>query len=154
MQTRKQLFSAATSAPAANVIPATVKFVHNRAEGTILPLSPNEKMLCALRKALAALSDGDGEGRRFFIAGNKVEITQAPQTTEGKAGGPQTYRAAGRCRLSVAHRDGRATSMFATFTISYRDMKDDRGLPDVKFIDPTTIDAIDSSDPVDLRHLQ
>lgn len=154
MQTRKQLFKAGGSAAPANVIPATVKFIHDKKAGTIKPLSANEKMLCALRKCLAALSDGDEAGRRFFIMNNKVELTQSPQTTEGKAGGPQTYRAAGRCKLGVSHRDGHMTSTYAAFTLTFRDSLDDRGLPDITFIDPTTIDAIERSEPVDLSHLK
>lgn len=154
MQTRKQLFNAGGSASSANVIPATVKFVHDKGAGVIQQLSAREKMLCALRKCLAALSNGDGEGRRFFISGNKVELLQEPETTESKRGGPQTYRAAGRCRIGVAHRGGHMTTMFIAFEITYRDTLDDRGLPDVTYIDPTSIDEIDRKDPANLKHLQ
>lgn len=154
MQTRKQLFKAGGGAASANMIPATVKFVHDKRAGKINPLKPHEKMLCALRKALAAMSNDDETGRRFFIMNNQVELLQAPQTTDGKVGGPQTYRASGRCKLGMAHPDGHMTSMIAAFTITFRDAVDDRGLADIKYIEPTTIDAIDGSDPANVSHLK
>ncbi len=155
MQTRKeQLFNATKGQRAINVVPATIKFVHNKKKGIIEPLSSQEKMLCALRKCLAEMSNKSPDGCRYYIAGNKVEVTQTPLTTDGKKGGVQSYRAAGRCRLGVAHAAGHVTSTFVEFTISYKDTVDDRGLADVVYFDPTTIDVINRAGPINVAHLQ
>jgi acetylornithine deacetylase/succinyl-diaminopimelate desuccinylase-like protein len=153
MQTRKeQLFNAAKVQRPANIIPATVKFELDRSRGEIKPLAAPEKMLVALRKVLAQMSEKNPDGCRYYIAGNKVELTSTPTTTSGKKGEVQTYRAAGRARLGVAH-STHSTKLFIAFDISYRDCEDDRGLADVEFIDPTTIDVIDRAGPVNLQHL-
>lgn len=154
MQPRKtQLFNANKAAPPANIIPATVKFEHDKKAGIIKQMNSQQKMLCALRKCLAKMSDSNPAGR-YYIAGNKVELLSAPTTTAGKAGEPQSYRASGRCRVRQAHGAGHVTTLFIEFTISYRDKVDDRGLPDVEVMDPTTIDQLDRSTAINLRHLQ
>lgn len=150
MSTRKeQLFNAKKKPSGSSVIPATVRFKHNKKKGSIDPLSPQEKMLCALRKVLGDMSSGGG---RWFIMGNKVKLTQVPTTTEGKPGGPQSYRAAGRCKVGVAQGKSLVTK-YIEFSISYRDVVDDRGLADVVYFDPTTVDELARTTPVDLSDL-
>lgn len=143
MPTRRELlYKAGSQKPPPNTISATVRFRHNKKKGIVEPLSASEKMLCALRKALTVMSDKDTTGRRFFIADNKVEIVQAPSTTQARKGEPQSYRAAGRCRLRAIHPDGHTSSMKVQFDISYRDVVDAIGLADVEYLEPTTIDMI------------
>ncbi len=78
---REQLFSAKKTSPGSSVIPATVQFVHNKKKGMLEPLSPQGKLLCALRKVLADMSGRDG---RWCILGNKVHITEEPSTHESE----------------------------------------------------------------------
>lgn len=154
MATRKeQLFNAKkTASKDTNLISSSVHFRHNKKKGILEALPPHEKMLCALRKALTAMSDRH-PSCRYFIIGSKVQLTAPPTTTAGKAGGPQSYRAAGRCKLGVSHADGRATTMVVDFNISFRDVVDDRGLADVEYFDPTSIDEISRSSPIDVSAL-
>lgn len=152
MTTRKEmLYKAGGSKTPNGVIPATVSFRHNRRKGLIEPLSAKEKMLCALRKVLTAMSDrGDG---RYYIANNKVELTKAPTTTAGKEGEPQSYHATGRCKVGICNENDTVSFAFIEFGISYRDVKDDRGLADVEYFDPTTIDRLPKNTPIDLSAL-
>lgn len=140
---KEQLFQAKQQTSTPNVIPATVKFRHNKVQGTIEELSAQEKMLCALRKCLAEMSQKNTDGCRYYIANNKVQLLSGPTHSPGKKGEPRTYKASGRCKVGVAHAGGHSTSMFIEFSISYRDSEDDRGLADVEFFDPTSIDKID-----------
>lgn len=144
MENRKEaLFRAKQVNPPLTVIPATVKFRHNKSAGIIEELQPHEKMICALRKVLTAMSEKDDKGRRFYIANNRIQITQAPTESAGKAGSGRTYKASGKCKLGASHPGGHMTTTFVEFTVSYRDTMDDRGLADVEYFDPTSIDAID-----------
>lgn len=150
MPTRKEaLFNAKKGSPGHDVIPATVKHQIDKKKRRLRPLSGEEKMLCALRKVLAAMSDGNEHGCRYYIAGNKVQLTQRPKTTAGKKGEPQSYTAAGRCKIGVCHAS-HATFKVIEFKISYRDILDDRGLADVEYFDPTTIDELARDTPVDI----
>jgi len=148
MQTRKEMFSAQKKAPTTNVIPATVNYRLDKKAKALVELSPSEKMLCALRKALTKMSDASG-GCRYYIANNKVQVLAAPAAPAGKAGDSRTFSARGRCRLGVCHPGGHASSMLVEFTITFRETFDDRGLPDVEFIDPTTIDELPRGTPID-----
>lgn len=135
------------------MIPATVKFRHNKKKGLVEPLKPHEKMLCALRKVLAKMSDANEDGCRFFIAGNKVQVVKSPTTTKGKRGEAQSYHAKGRCRLGVCHKAGHSSSKLIAFEISFRDVVDDRGLADVEYFDPTVIDELARNTPLDVAAL-
>jgi hypothetical protein len=146
---REQLFSAKKTSAASNVIPATVRFKIDKKKGRLDPLPPEQKMLCALRKVLSSMS---GREERWCIMGNKVEITSPPSTTEGKPGGPQSYRAAGRCKVAVMRGDGMVTK-FIQFSISYRDTLDALGIADVEYFDPTVIDEIKRGSPTNLSAL-
>ena len=137
-----------------NVIPATVKFKHNRKKGIVDPLSSQEKMLCALRKCLTEMSNKDPEGRRYYIAGNKVQVTVAPVESPAKDGEGRSYRASGRCRLGVCHAEGHHTTKFIEFSISYRDQIDEHGMSDVVYMDPTLIDELARGGPIDLSALR
>jgi hypothetical protein len=149
---REQLFNAKKKPSTGNVIPATVRFRHDKRAGVIKPLSSNEKMLCALRKALAAMSSSES-GLRYYIAGNKVQLTQAPSTTPGRPGEAQSYFAAGRCRVGVCHPAGHATMIMVDFSISFKDAMDERGIATVNYFEPTTIDKLAANSPVDLSAL-
>lgn len=151
---REQLFNAKKDAPGHSVIPATVKFIIDKKKKRLKVLPPESKMLCALRKVLADMSEKDQGGCRYYIAGNKVQITSAPTTTSGKAGEAQSYRAAGRCKVGVCLPNGKARMMFIEFTINFRDIEDDRGLADIEYFDPTTIDGLPKNTPVDISAIQ
>jgi hypothetical protein len=133
--------------PTATVIPATVNHQLSKQDRKLKELSAEEKMVCALRKALVKLSDG-GEGCRYFIANNKVQLISAPTASAAKAGQARTYTAKGRCRLGVCHPEGHASSKLIEFSITFRDVMDDRGLADVEYIDPTTIDELPRGTPL------
>lgn len=149
MQTRKEMFSAMRQAPTTDIIPATVKHRIDKKAEKLGELSPSEKMICALRKALTKMSDAHADGCRYFIANNKVQILSAPSASAGKAGEARTFSARGRCKLGVCHPGGHSSSMLIEFSISFRETADDRGLADVEFIDPTTIDELPPGTPVD-----
>lgn len=152
MVTRKQMFASMKKTSGTNVIPATVNFRINKKKGRLHPLTPEEKMLCALRKVLAAMSDKNDHGCRYYIDNNRVQLTKRPvaTTVEGK---PSTYTASGRCKLGVCHPEGHKSSRIIEFRISFRDVKDERGLEDVQFFDPTTIDELPRSTPIDVSAL-
>jgi len=149
MQTRKEMFSATKKAPTTDVIPATVKHRIDKKAERLGVLSPNEKMICALRKALTKMSDAQADGCRYFIANNKVQVLSAPSASAGKDGDARTYSARGRCKLGVCHPGGHSSTMLIEFSINFRETTDDRGLADVEFIDPTTIDELPRGTPVD-----
>lgn len=152
MPTRKeQLFNSKKGSVESSMISATVKFRHNKKKGLIEPLRPQEKMLCALRKVLTAMSDGGN--CRYFIANNKVQLLKAPSTTQGKPGEAQSYYAKGRFRAGVCLPDGASSSKILEFEISYRDVVDDRGLADVEYFDPTSIDVLPKNTPMDISEL-
>jgi len=149
MQIRKEMFSALKKAPTTNVIPATVRHRLDKRAEKLAELTPNEKMICALRKALVKLSDGDTDGCRYYIANNKIQVLQAPSATAGKAGEARTYFAKGRCRVGITHAAGHSSMKIIEFALTFRDVVDDRGLADVEFVDPTTIDELPRSTPID-----
>jgi hypothetical protein len=149
MQIRREMFSATKKAPTTGIIPATVNHRIDKKEARLADLTSNEKMLCALRKALTKMSDAHPDGCRYFIANNKVQLLSPPSATAGKAGEARTYSARGRCKLGVCHPGGHSSSMMIEFSLSFRDVIDDRGLADVDFIDPTVIDELPRGTPVD-----
>ena len=154
MAIRKQIFEAKKKSPGGNIIPATVKFTIDRKKGRMKPLSARGKMLCALRKALASMSDGNSHGCRYYIDNKKVLVTREPSGSAASPGSAMSYRAAGRCKLGVCHPEGHKSSQMISFDISFRDVKDDRGLDDVEFFDPTTIDELQGNTPLDVSGLQ
>jgi hypothetical protein len=148
MQTRREMLSTVKkAAPTATVIPATVNHRLNKKDRKLDELAPQEKMICALRKALVKLSDGS-DGCRYFIANNQVMLISAPTASSVKPGQARTYTAKGRCRLGVCHPEGHASSRVIEFSITFRDVMDDRGLADVEYIDPTTIDELPRGTPL------
>jgi len=149
MQMRKEMFAASRKAPDTNIISATVNHRLDKKAQRIATLSPNDKMICALRKALSKMSDGHEAGCRYFIANNKIQLLSAPTSSGGREGEAQTYNAKGRCRLGVCHPGGHSSSVSIEFNLTFRDVMDDRGLADVEFIDPTVIDEIPAGTPID-----
>lgn len=135
-------------APDPNVVSTRVKHRVNRKKGTLDPLSRDEKMLCALRKALASKSGlPESAESRYHIDGDKLYVSRRGGGVQTKPGEPTTYTATGRFRMGMIHGD-RASFRVAKFNITYRDVRDDRGLPDVDFIEPTTIDFLPKGTPV------
>ena len=146
MTTRRQMLFEANPKPSQGTsIPATVNFKINKKKGGLKPLHPHEKMLCALRKVLAAMSDKDHAGCRFYIDNNKVQILKAPVGSGGRDGEAQTYKASGRCKLGVCHPEGHKSSKVIQFNITFRDVKDTIGQDDVEFLDDTSIDELPKS---------
>lgn len=148
MQTRKEMFNALKKASTTNVIPATVKHRIDKKAQKLAALTPSEKMICALRKALVKMSDGSEEGCRYYIANNKVQLMVAPSATGGKDGEAKTYSAKGRCKVGVIHAGGHSSTKVIEFSITFRDVLDDRGLADVEFVDPTMIDELPRGTPI------
>lgn len=118
------------------------------------PLASVDKMKCALRKVLADLSDKNPHGCRYYIANNKIQLSLAPDPAIPAPGEGKTYKAAGRFKAGVCHEGGRMTTQYLQFSITYKDVLDDRGLPDVKYVDPTTVDVLPKSSPADLSGIR
>jgi len=143
MATRREMLFEANKKPAqSDTIPATVRFTIDKKKRMMKALTPEGKMLCALRKALAKMSDGEPHGCRFYIDNNEVQILRPPTGSGGRAGEAQSFTASGRCKLGVCHPEGHKSSKVIEFSISFRDTKDELGLDDVEFFDPTTIDEL------------
>jgi len=151
---REQLFNARKKAPERTVIPATVEFKIDKKKKALRTLSAEHKMLCALRKVLADLSDQSSDGCRYYIANDKVQLISNPVTTNGKPGERQSYRAAGRFKAGVCLSNGAMVTKFLEFSINYRDIVDDRGLADIEYFDPTTIDVLSKNTPVDISAIR
>jgi hypothetical protein len=110
--------------------------------GKLNELNRDHKMLCAIRKALASRSGlVETQCDRYYISGGEVYVTHRGGGVQTKKGEPTTYTARGRFKLGVAHADCVAYRI-AEFNVTYKDTLDDRGLPDVAFVDPTTIDLL------------
>lgn len=129
-------------------VPTTVRFRLDRKKGRLKELTPTEKMLCALRKVLTLLSNRDTNGCRYYIDGDSLRLTKEPTVSPAKAGEPRTYQAAGRCMIGVCHPGAHKTTQVIRFSIGYRDTVDDRGLPDVEYLDSTVIETLPRNTPV------
>lgn len=153
MATRKeQLFAARKRAAGSDIVPPTVAFKLNRKKGAFHPLSATDKMKCALRKVLADMSDESEAKCRYYIDGN-LRLTRRPVTTPVRDGEPQSYRAAGICKVGICHPQGHKSSMIIQFDISYRDTRDEHGQADVAYVDPTTIDQLPNNTPINTSML-
>ena len=153
MPTRKEtLFASRQKAAAARVeaLPATVSFSIDKKRRALRQQSPYEKMLCVFRKILAEMSDADENRCRYYIANNKVQVLRMPSAPAGRTDQPGTYQGAGRAKLGVLHPKGHTSTKYVEFSISFKDTVDERGLPDVVYVDPTTIDEIKRGSPIDL----
>ena len=136
------------------MIPATVSFRRDKRKGRLYPLSMREQMVVALKKILAAMSDADENGCRFYVDNNKIQILREPTGSEGRPGEARTYRAAGRCAVGVCHSHGKKSSKVIQFDITYRDVKDDRGLDDIEWIDPSVVEELPRNTPIDVSALE
>ena len=140
--TRKSLFRGkANKSTDASVIPSTVRFQHDKKTGVVKPLTPNEKMLCALRRVLADMSEAEENGCRYFISG-KIQVVRSPVDTPAKEGEAKSYNGKGRCLVRRCHPEGHTSSMVIEFDIAFRDTLDEMGLADVEYTEATTIDEI------------
>lgn len=137
---RKQLFDAAKVPAESNAVSNKVTFKPDRKTGGLQMQSPEQKMLCALRKVLASMSDGDAGGCRYYIESDQVVLDQRPASSQGN--GPKTYTAKGRCRIGVCYPNGEKGTRTIEFNIVFRDTKDDRGVDDVMYLGQTTIDEL------------
>ena len=145
MQTRREmLFEAGRKSSTTDIVPAKVVHKINKEKRALEPKTPEQKMVIALKKVLSEMSDGDAAKCRFYIAEDKIKITRRPFSS-GKVGDPQKYFAEGRCKVGVCHPEGHKSSKVIGFSITFRDIKDDLGLDDVEFIEPTTIDTLPKS---------
>lgn len=154
MNRRDRLFAASGgSGGTSDLVPTHVNFMHGRQDrrrppGELRQLQPEEKMLCALRKVLAHMSAEAGGKARYFIVGTECRVRERHVSPGAKKGDPGTCRFAGRCEVGVAHASGEAAFKMIDFTVSFRDVEDPMGLPDVEYFDPTTVDEIDSATPL------
>jgi hypothetical protein len=148
--TRKELFSASKKPTNTTVIPSTVVFRHDKKKGRLKPLAPREKMVVALKRILAKMSDEDAHGCRYYVDNNKIQVMREPTGSAAKEGERQTFRAAGRCRVGVCHPHGTKTSKIIQFDISFRDTRDDRGLDDIEWVDPSVIEELPKNTPIDV----
>jgi hypothetical protein len=147
---KQQLFNSQSPKKSTTVIPATVSFKIDKKAKGMKPLTSLDKMKCALRKVLADLSDKNPHGCRYYIANNKIQLSRAPDPAIPKPGEGKTYKAAGRFKAGVCHPKGNMTTQFLEFSITFKDVVDDRGLPDVRYVDPTTVDVLAKNSPADL----
>ena len=146
MSTRREMLFEANKRPSqAASIPATVNFKIDKKKGGLKALSPHEKMLCALRKVLATMSDQNHDGCRFYIDNNRVQILKAPVGSGGREGEAQTYSASGRCKIGVCHKEGHKRSKVIEFKIGFRDVKDSIGQDDVAYLETSTITELPRS---------
>lgn len=110
--------------------------------GQLRQLPPDEKMMCALRKVLAQMTDASGGELRYFVMGDKVRVLDRDDQPGAKDGEPGSYVRHGRCQIGLSHKDGSAATKMVEFVVSYTDSKDRMGLPDVQIDDPTSIDEL------------
>jgi len=104
-------------------------------------LTQDQKMLCALRKVLVAVSERSEDNQRFFLSGETMRVDERSSSPGAKEGDPGTYHAKGSFRLGVIHPGkGGVTYKQAAFDIHFRDTIDDRGFSDVEYDDNTTVD--------------
>lgn len=136
------LFEVSEKPAPGNIIPATVDFKIDKKKRRMRVLSPEEKMLCALRKVLTNMSDKDVNKCRYFIDNNQVQLIKRPVSNGGREGEAKNYTASGRCKIGVCHPGGHKSSMMIEFKIAFRDTKNDLGLDDVEYLDGTTIDTL------------
>jgi len=143
MQKKEAFFGREPTTPRdPNLISTKIPRMVKRSEGKLNELGRDHKMLCALRKALASRSGlTETQCARYYISGADVYVTHRGGGVQTKEGEPTTYTARGRFKLGVAHSDCCMYRM-AEFNVTYKDTLDDRGLPDVAFVDPTTIDLL------------
>ena len=144
MATRKQQLFSTKNKPASTGmgVSTKVKFEVDKKTKTMKTMSPEQKMICAVRKILATMSDAE---KRYYIEGTTVSLDAPVETFPGsKEGEPSTYRARGHCKLGISHTTGNVSYQNVKFEVSFRDSKDSLGLPDVSTIDPSSIDEIDS----------
>lgn len=101
----------------------------------------HQRLVCALRKILADMSEKADNGCRYFILGDKIQILSEPTDAQGG----EMMRAGGRFRLGVCHREGHMSRKVIEFKVTFRDTRNDMNLPDVEYVDPTTIQALPAS---------
>jgi hypothetical protein len=154
MERRERLFnSKQKSTVDSNLIDTHVQFVFSktdsgRVKGELRKLSPEQKMLCALRKVLADMSTGTRGERRYSVAGTKCRVIDRELTPGAKDGEPGSYRFRGRCKMGIAHKSGPPSEKMIEFVVSFRDTEDEMGQPDVEYFDETTIEEIDPRTPL------
>ena len=153
MKTRRQIFDTKQQPVARDLVPTSVTFKIDRKTRRMTTLPPNEKMIVALRKVLSTMSNRDTNGCRYYLDGKSVQVIRPVTTTSGRPGEAQNYRAAGRCKVGVCHPQGHKSSIMIQFTLSFKDVLDDRGLPDVMFFDPTSIDELPRDTPLNVSAL-
>ena len=113
-----------------------------------VPLSQDQKMLCALRKVLVAVSEENKDGQRFFLSGQEMRVTERAASPGAKEDDPGTYHARGSFKLGIIHPGkGGVTYKHATFDIHFRDTIDDRGFRDVAYDDGSTTLDIEPGPP-------
>ena len=154
MTTRRELFNA-KKPPAqegSDLVKSTVNYMFAgddaKKKGELRKLSADEKMLCALRKVLASMSNEGSGAVRYFIDGAQVRVTSRTDSAGAKKDEPSTYHRRGTCRLGLAHKSGEASYKMASFEISFRDAVDQLGLPDVAYFNPTSIEELPTGTPL------
>ncbi len=147
MERREQLFNSnRKGADDSSLVPIQVNFhdASRRKQGQLRTLPPEEKALCAVRKALAQMCTRE---QRYFLAGTHCRLFNVQVSPGAKGGDPGTYRFSGRCILGVAHHTGQYAEQKVEFVLSFRDAEDSLGLPTVEFFD-TVIDQVDPRTPL------
>ena len=147
MSRKQQLFDSAQRAASTDLVSPTVRYKLDKKKGQYEPLSPVDKMKCALRKAITDWSNADENKCRFYIDG-EIKLMQQPTFSEGPEGEARNYYAAGLCHAGVCHPEGHKSSKLIQFDINFRDSKDELGQPDVEYFTPTTIDELPKSHPL------
>jgi hypothetical protein len=132
-----QPFLGPSQAPAAdpNLISTTVTRKLNRRKGELNKLSRDEKLLCALRKALSSKSGADAS---YYIVDEGVYVTRRGGGVPARSGEAVSYTASGRFKMGAIQEEKVAFSM-VEFNLTYRDTVDEHGMLDIEFSEPSTI---------------
>lgn len=125
-----------------NMVSTKVTRKVNKKKGRLNQLTADEKMLCAIRKALASKSGlAEAGNARYYVSGDELYVLSRGGGVQTKKDEPTTYTARGRFKLGMVH-DANCCFRIAEFNITFKDTVDERGIPDVDFLEPTTIDLL------------
>jgi len=121
-----------------NLISTTVSRKLNRRKGELNKLNRDEKLLCALRKALATKSNSEAS---YYIVDDGVYVARRGGGVPARSGEAVSYTASGRFKMGAIGAEKVAFSM-VEFDLTYRDVVDEHGMLDIEFSEPSTIKAL------------
>jgi hypothetical protein len=129
------------AAPASALTSVIIRW--EAADGVLKPITPQQKCVCALRMALkehidklsAAKKQGSlrpEKNNQYFVNGKSIFVASCSATTVGD---DSTYHAVGRAELGqVNMASDQLSSDMVSFDITWKDSKDELGLPDIQLV--------------------